>query len=195
MFKRKQIGDTVYWVCRNHNVDKGRCSVAQVPEAEIYAAFLRLFYKLKHHGEPMLQNMLDALQELRDRQMLWSPDVVELNKQICDLSEQNRMLTELKTAGLVDSDFYIRRSNELAAALRETKLKKERLINAVGNNSIARTQELLEALDTAPEFLEEFDEGWFDELVDKIIMESNDALRFRLKNGLELREKLERSAR
>ena len=194
MFKRKQIGDTVYWVCRNHNVDKDRCPVAQVPEAEIYAAFLRLFYKLKHHGEPMLQNMLDALQELRDRQMLWSPDVVELNKQICDLMEQNRMLTELKTAGLIDSDFYIRRSNELAAALREAKLKKERLLNAVGGDSIARTQELLEALDTTPEFLEEFDDGWFDELVDKIIMESN-CLRFRLKNGLELREKLERRAR
>lgn len=58
-----------------------------------------------------------------------------------------------------------------------------------------KPQELLEALDTAPEFLEEFDEGWFDELVEYIVVESNETLRFRLKNGLELREKLKRSVR
>lgn len=191
--RRKVIRENVCWLCQARCA--AGCNITPIRETEIHAAFLRLFYKLKHEGSAILQNMLDKLAELRERQILWSPDIIDLNKQICDLSEQNRMLTELKSSGLVDSDFYIRRSNELAAALRAAKLKKERLLNAVGDDSIARTQELLEALDTAPEFLEEFDEGWFDELVEYIVVESNETLRFRLKNGLELREKLERSAR
>ena len=192
-FRRKVIRENVCWLCQARC--EAGCDITPIRETEIHAAFLRLFYNLSHEGSAILQNMLGTLTELRERQMLWSPDIIDLNKRICDLSEQNRMLTELKSSGLVDSDFYLRRSNELAAALREAKLKKERLLSAVGDDSIARTQELLEALDTAPEFLEEFDEGWFDELVEHIVVQNNETLRFRLKNGLELREKLERSAR
>ncbi len=40
-----------------------------------------------------------------------------------------------------------------------------------------------------------FDEELFCELVDKIIVESNERLWFRLKNGLELRESIERTVR
>lgn len=191
--RRKVIRENVCWLCQARC--EAGCDITPIRETEIHAAFLRLFYNLSHEGSAILQNMLGTLTELRERQMLWSPGIIDLNKRICDLSEQNRMLTELKSSGLVDSDFYLRRSNELAAALREAKLKKERLLSAVGDDSIARTQELLEALDTAPEFLEEFDEGWFDELVEHIVVQNNETLRFRLKNGLELREKLERSAR
>ena len=44
-------------------------------------------------------------------------------------------------------------------------------------------------------FLESFDGERFCELVDKIIVESNERLRFRLKNGLELAEAIERTVR
>ena len=47
----------------------------------------------------------------------------------------------------------------------------------------------------APEFLDTFDEELFREIVDKIIVESNERLRFRLINGLELTEDIERTVR
>ena len=43
--------------------------------------------------------------------------------------------------------------------------------------------------------MEEFDGELFGELIDKIIVESNERLRFRLKNGLELAESIERTVR
>ena len=43
--------------------------------------------------------------------------------------------------------------------------------------------------------LEAFDEELFCELIDKIIVESNVKIRFRLKNGLELPETMERMVR
>ena len=57
-----------------------------------------------------------------------------------------------------------------------------------GDNTIPRTRELLEALETMPEFLSTFDGEIFDDLVDKIMVKGSVTLCFRLKNGLELTE-------
>ena len=53
----------------------------------------------------------------------------------------------------------------------------------------------MEILDDGPDFLDSFDAELFGELVDKIIVESNEQIRFRLKNGLELTETIERTMR
>ena len=75
------------------------------------------------------------------------------------------------------------------------KLQKERLLAADGDDTISQTQELLGILEAGPDFLEDFDAELFGELVDKIIVESNEKIRFRLKNGLELEETIERTRR
>ncbi len=166
-----------------------------IAEDEIMESFLRLYYKLKHHGEPILSQMLSSLQTIRNRRMLWSLDVIELNKQISELSSQNQMLTTLKQQSLIDPDIFISQSNELAEQLRAAKLKKERLLVADSDSTIAQTQELIDILETGPDFLDAFDADLFGELVDKIIVDSNEQLRFRLRNGLELTETIERTVR
>ena len=45
------------------------------------------------------------------------------------------------------------------------------------------------------DFFDSFDAELFDALVEKIIVDSNECLRFRLKNGLELTEQIERTRR
>lgn len=54
---------------------------------------------------------------------------------------------------------------------------------------------IIDLLEGGPEFLDSFDAELFGELVEKIIIESNDSVRFCLKNGLELRESIERTVR
>lgn len=139
--------------------------------------------------------MLTSLQAIRSRRMLWSLDVIELNKQISELSSQNQMLTTLKQQGLIDPDIFISQSNELTEQLRSAKLKKERLLVADGDSTIAQTQELIDILEAGPDFIDTFDAELFGELVDKIIVDSNEQLRFRLRNGLELAETIERTVR
>jgi hypothetical protein len=171
------------------------CTADQISDLAIKSAFLRLYYKLKHHGAEIFAAMLTNLQTIRNHRMLWSLDIVELNKQISDLSSQNQMLTELKKQGLIDPDIFIAQTNELTEQLRAAKLEKERLLAADGDNTSAQTQELMELLETGPAFLETFDGELFGELVEKIIVDSNEQLRFRLKNGLELTESMERTRR
>ena len=96
---------------------------------------------------------------------------------------------------LVAPDIFISRQNELAEQLRAAKLEKERFLKAEEDQTIQQTQELIEALEAGPAPLDTFDGELFRELVDKIIVESNDRLRFRLVNGLELAEPIERMVR
>lgn len=197
LFRRKVVRGITYWVCIGHDKKRHglKCGITPIAEDEITNAFIRLYYKLKHHGEPILMGMTTSLQAIRNRRMLWSLDVIELNKQISDLTSQNQMLATLKQQGLIDPDIFIAQSNELTEQLRAVKLKKERLLAVDGDNTISQTRELMEILDDGPDFLDSFDAELFGELVETIIVESNERIRFRLKNGLELSETIERTVR
>lgn len=63
---------------------------------------------------------------IRSHHLLWSVDVIELNKQISNLTSQNQLLAMLKQQGGVDPDIFISRSNELAERLRAVKREKRR---------------------------------------------------------------------
>ena len=144
---------------------------------------------------PVLSQLLTDLQTAQNRKLLWSLDIVELNKQITDITRQERLLAKLKQQGLVDPDIYITRSNTLAEQLRTAKLEKERFLESEEDQTIQQTQVLLDVLEDGPEFLEALDEELFSELVERVIVESNECLRFRLINGLELTEPIERTVR
>lgn len=196
IFRRKVIRNTVYWVCMGHDSRrKGFCPVTQIPEEEIKAAFLRLYHKLRLHGETILSQMLPDLQAIREQRMLWSVDIIELNKQIYELTDQNRTLADMNKLGLVDPDIFISQSNELAHQLQAAKRKKEQLIGDRDDDTIPQTRALLETLEAMPEFLPDFDSEIFGDLVEKITAESNTCLRFCLKNGLELTEQIRRTVR
>ena len=152
-------------------------------------------YKLKHQSIPILEQILTSLQLIRNRKMLWSPDIVALNKRISDLSSQNQTLAFLKQQGLVDPDIFIAKTNELTKQLRQAKLEKEKLMDAESDMTALQTRNLIDILEGGPEFLDSFDAELFGELVERIIIESNDSVRFCLKNGLELRESIERTVR
>ena len=68
-------------------------------------------------------------------------------------------------------------------------------MDAEGDTTAQRTRELIALLEDGPDFLDCSDTELMGELVEKITIESNDALRFRLHNGLELRESIERTVR
>ena len=119
--------------------------MAQILEVEIEEAFLRLCYKLKHAPE-ILQRVLGNLYEMTNHRMLWSPDVIELNKRISDILSQNQMLAVLKQQGLVDPDIFISKTNELAEQLRKLKFEKERLLEAKTDDTLFQTKQIMEVI-------------------------------------------------
>lgn len=191
LFRIKHSNSITYWMCRQHATDKGSCPVTQIPEYQLEAAFLRLYYKLKTNGN-ILNQVLTSLTEIRNCRMLWSPDIIELNKRICDTLSQNQMLATLKQQGLVDPDIFIFKSNELTKQLHELKVQKDALLYSERDVVIAQTQAVIDIIANGPEFLEEFDSELFGELITKVIVRNNTCIEFELKNGLRFTERIER---
>lgn len=195
-FRKREINGTIYWTCRNRLRDKDACPVGQLPERELHDAFLRLYHKLRNHGDEILTRLIADLRSIRKRKLLWSVDIVELNKRISDISEQNQLLASMNQMGLVDPDIFIARSNGYAAELREAKRKREKLLDEDGGDDrIAKTEELLETLEALPDFLPEYNGGIFDELVERVELTADDRVIFHLTNGLALTETIHRSIR
>lgn len=165
-----------------------------IPGVDVMDAFLRLYFNLKHHPV-VLSYLLKNMYTIRNRQMLWSPDIVELNKKISDITSQSHTLALLNQQGLVDPDIFITKSNQLAEQLRNAKQQKEKLLEREDNDIIVKTKEIMAVLADGPDHLDAFDEELFCELIDKIVVESNTRIRLRLKNGLELPERIERTVR
>ena len=166
----------------------------QIREDEIKGAFLRLYFNLRNNRQ-IFTYLLKNLYTIRNRQMLWGADIIELNKRISDIISQSHKLTVMQKSGNVDPDIFIAKSNQLAEQLRQAKQQKERLQHQEDDGIIEATLQLLDAINAGPAMLESFDEELFCELIDKVIVESNTKIRFRLKNGLELPETIERTVR
>lgn len=195
LFRRVERRGSTYWTCRTHFRNKENCPITQISEQEIQSAFLRIYHRLRMDGIPVLEQLAANCRRIREQKYLWRVDIVELNKQIGNLMDRNHMLAEMQKHGLLNSDFFISQTNEIARKLREAQAQKERLLSADQDQTLEQTRELIEALSSMPEFLPEFDEAIFSDLVERIIVESNTILCFRLKNGLELRETIERTVR
>ena len=101
----------------------------------------------------------------------------------------------LKQQGLVDSDLFISRSNAIAEQLCKAKQEKNRIMETAGDETLQQTQEMMEVLSAGPDFIDAFDGDLFDSLVDRIVVEDADNISFQMKNGLRLRETIERIKR
>lgn len=193
-FRRKQTSGRYVYACRTrlNNIDE--CDMLQIREDEIKEAFLRLYFNLRNNRQ-IFTYLLKNLYTIHNRQMLWGADIIELNKRISNIISQSHKLTVMQKSGNVDPDIFIAKSNQLAEQLRQAKQQKERLQHQEDDGIIEATEQLLEAINAGPAMLESFDEELFCELIDKVIVESNTKIRFRLKNGLELPETIERTVR
>ena len=193
-FRRKQSSGRYVYACRTRLNDIDACDMLQIGEDEIKKAFLRLYFNLKNNKQ-IMSYLLKNLYTIRNRQMLWGADIIELNKRISDIIRQSHKLTAMQRSGNVDPDIFIMKSNQLAEQLRQAKQQKERLQQQEDDGIVEATEQLLDTIQAGPAMLESFDEELFCELIDKIIVESNTRIRFRLKNGLELPESIERTGR
>ena len=194
-FRLKKVRGKNYWTCMAHEKDIHKCRMPPIPEEQVEEAFLHLYYKLKHYGADILEQLISDLYAARTGSLLWSENIVEINKQISDIASQERLLTQLKQQGIVDPDIFISRGNLLAEHRRELKLQKERILRSEEDHTIQQTQDMLDVLESGPDWLDDFDEQLFSDLVEKIVIMNNEKLCFRLLNGLEVTEKIERTQR
>ena len=135
--------------------------------------------------------MLSQLEKLQEQKTRSNPEISTLNKQIAHLSEQNHVMNGLLSDGILDSALFISQTDELARKLRALKNIKAKLMEEIdADDTLGKTQDLLDVLTAGPEHITEMDTALFGELVEKIIVRNNVSLDFVLINGLTLTERM-----
>ena len=111
-------------------------------------------------------------------------------------TEESDKISTLRANGLLDADICAARMNAISARLAQLRGERRRLTE---NEAIDETMDALRKVEqtllNGPERLDGFDEELFEHLVEKIIAESQNRIRFRLYGGLELTEQWEVAAR
>lgn len=186
----------VAWVCMMHNYQAQNCPMGRIPESEIYAAFVRMYNKLKLHEGIILTPALTQLQDLNDALQRGNPAMLEVNRAIAAASEQSYKVSVLQSRGLLDADACSVRLREIEAKLAELRRERRRLLkNEDIEDVIEALRQTLDIIHSGPERLEKFDEDLFAALVERITAESKIRIRFRLYGGIELTEQIREVSR
>ena len=194
--RRKVTGGKVYWACRKHDYSKSLCEAPQVPEPELFAAFARMWNKLRGHRTEIIGPMLEQFRALADRQYKQNDRIAQVNNELEALSEQILVLKRLNTKGYMESASFYAQTQEINAQVRELRALKSSLIKQhQTGGSVASLEALDAALETGPEWLDGMDEDLFDEIVDKVTVLSPEQVKIKLACGLELTENIQRMVR
>ena len=189
-YRRKVIRDKVYWVCKRHDENKDFCSSQCINEELIYSAFIRMYNKLSDNYNEILNPMIYQLEKLKDISERNNPQIYNINKKIADLLEQNRVITELQSKGILDSAVFISQTDEINRKVSDLKNKKSQVISEDDDEILEDTYIIVSILKENSEILDEFNDGLFEQLVEKIYANNNETIEFKLINGLILTERL-----
>jgi hypothetical protein len=196
-FRYKAVNGVAYWMCRTRDSGKDRCPVAQLPESEILSAYRRMADKLRAYGEYVLDPMTEQLEAVAERRERSNTQLSEINREIADVAGQIHTLNSLNAKGALGASgesapaLFISKSNELNKRLQTLRRTKIRLLDEDGQSSkIQAVADLIDALKSDIDYDE-----LFSEIVERVIVNADDTLRFRLRCGLELTETVERAVR
>ncbi|MDI6878316.1 MAG: recombinase family protein [Desulfitobacteriaceae bacterium] len=193
MFRRQKIYigkpyEKTQWCCRQHILDNTKCSQKAIREDDIQWAFTVMWNKLVSNYAEILTPLLDTLKKLRiDEQQ--EREIGEYSNRIMELTEQGHILSRLVSKGYIDPAVFIERQNALTIELVAVKKKRGQLLDNNGFDiEIAGTEHLMELIINNPHVIEEYREDLFLQAIDKVIVQKNGQITFRLINRLELSE-------
>lgn len=186
----------ISWVCYKHNSNASACPVGRISEKEIYAAFVRMYNKLRLHEGIIIKPALAQLRDLNNALQRGNPAMLEVNKAIANASEQSYKVSTLQSRGLLDAAACSAKLLAIEAKLMELRRERRRLLkNADIEEATDALRQTADLLHNGPDHLVEFDEILFADLVEKITAESRTYIRFRLYGGIELTEQLREMSR
>ena len=190
-FHYKPSGAYIAWTCSKHLEDKNACGMMYLRQIEIEAAFVTMMNKLIFSEKRILKPFVDALRGTNDKDRLRR--VQALEEQIDKVNEQRQVVAGLMTSGYLEPAVYAQESGELQTELERLQTEKTMLSQSI-NGSLTHAEEAQKILrfTSRTDILTAFDEEVFTDFVDEILVLSREQIEFRLKCGLNLKERLVR---
>lgn len=191
LYKRKDRGSRVYWVCRKHDEAAEKCSAKQIDEKVIYMSFVRMFNKIQAHHKAILAPMLRQLESLSEKEKSGNVQLAELRKEVAEIKQQSYLLTMLNSQGTLDGAYFKERTQELDRKLITAQKQLHANLDDKDSERLDELRKLIGIFDRA-EHIAEFDEIKFGQIVEKITVLSETEIRFDLIGSIGFTERIER---
>lgn len=190
-YKRRNRKNNAYWVCRAHDVNASNCENGGILENNIYSVFIRLYNKLLYNYKQILLPFQSALQDLKVKRFSGKTQVMDIHKEIAKLREQTHVLARLKTKGFLDNTKYLEQTTALSAKINKLQSELKKLTRSYDEDeTMDQIEMLIDFFENQENFMTEFDESAFENIVDKIVVINNNELEFHLISGLKFKEKI-----
>ena len=155
-----------------------------------------MYRKLKCNVGIILTPAIEQMDTLDSILRQKNPKMLTINRAIAEATEESHKISTLRANGLLDADACAARMNAISAKLTQLRGERRRLTEDEAlDETMSALRRLEQTILDGPEQLDGFDEELFESLVEKMIVESQTCIRFRLYGGLELSERMAVTAR
>lgn len=192
-FKRRIHSCTGYkyaaWCCNTHIEDKIKCHMLFVKDETLKQAFTTMINKLIFSHRQILKPYLAAIKKTSADDSLHR--IQQIQTLLAQNTEKRETLTKLMTQGIIDPVLYNQETNQLLSQADNFRDEIEALKNEVSGDvtKVTETTSLIHFCEKSA-MLQEFDEGLFKRFLKRIIVHSRNDIRFELKCGLTLKERM-----
>lgn len=188
-YRRKRSNNKTYWVCLKHDLNAAECNSKWIAEDKIYNAFKVLHNKLWNNYKQILLPMQTALQDLKLRRFNGNSNIMDIHKDIAKLREQTHVLARLKTKGFLENAKYIEQTTELTAKINKLQAELKKLTRSDDDDeTLEQIEMLIDFFENQENFMTEFDESAFENILEKIVVINQHELEFHLIGGLKFKE-------
>lgn len=177
------------WTCSTHIENKNQCSMKYVKQDDLHYAFLMMVNKLIYGQDIILIYLKNKLEHISDKDV--EKQLMNIRNQIVELQVKTEESERLHYQGYLSLTAYQNLKLKLLQELEENKSQENQIL--LLNSSYTKWKLELDKLIGIvhkKDYLTEYDDELFLEIVEKIIVLSREKVRFVLKCGLKLEERL-----
>ncbi len=190
-YSKKWRNGELFWRCHKQGTTADECRTPPQADSVLRQAFIKMFNTLKQNSRTVIHETLLQLQTLKMKASGGKDEIIEIDKELVTLSEQNRIYSELFAQHILDEVSYYEQTDKLKNRMTELRSRRLKILNDDEDENCLELLRKLERIVADTEFITAFDESLFDDIVQRIYVEENGDLAFRLKCGFELKVNME----
>ena len=194
-FRRVITAGTAYWTCATQTAGQTDCTHRRVREEMVYETFTDMVGKLQENQKELLGALIHQVEIMQNRTSLTQGRIWQIDKEIADLGAKNLILARLHTSGALTAAEHSKQSAEIGNRI--TELRTERRKELAEDDDYEWLSALKDLNETLKEYVPcgEFDSDLFEQIIEKVTVDSNASLTFKLTGNIELTEEINENRR
>ena len=190
VYRRQQNkGNKAYWTCMRSASGVTHCKSRRVNEESMYNILINSFNTLKAYREEIVEKYMVETERIESAISDFESEIKSINKEIADLSARSHIITRLYTSGALSVIDYNKQTEDISAKIASLRSKRKVLTETKKSDTATRADRFNEILKET-QFLSEFNEDIFDEILDSVKIDERNSITIRYGGWLSIKEKI-----